>query len=157
MTAVGGSPLSPMQATAAYDKPPPPEQPLPPPPACAARALAVPPTLRRQNASRLTWPPDPISSWTYIALSPGELADYLRTFCARSISAREVAAFFADGSRAERGADGADGAASADGRPAYVEYARAWPHEIEEALSTADEPVAAIVHALGSLNRVTTR
>jgi hypothetical protein len=134
---------SPTHVALIYDKPPPPLCTSLPPPLCA-RALA-PPILRRQNASRFAWPPDPMSSWTYILLSPDELADCLRTVCARAISAREVATFFAE-HLASAAADASD-----ESRPAYVEYARAWPHEIEEALSKPDELIAAIVRTVGSL------
>lgn len=70
--------------------PQPPNAPLEPP-MLAGRG---PPMLRRQNASRFSWPPDPQQEWTYIALAPAELAARCDTVLARPTTVREVAELF---------------------------------------------------------------
>ena len=69
----------------------PPPQMAPEPPMLAGRG---PPMLRRQNASRFSWPPDAMQEWTYIAMTPTDLAAQCETALNRPTTALEVAEFF---------------------------------------------------------------
>jgi len=80
----------------------------------------APPSLRRQNASRFSWPPDPHQEWCYIALSPVELAEQCGRVLGRDTHPVEVAELFCS---MEAG----------DSR-AYAAYAARWRDELEELL-----------------------
>lgn len=109
--------LSRRPTVAAFDKAPP-DSPRPREP-CHGAALR-PPVLRRQNASRFSWPPDASNHWTYISFSPDEFSRQLRLVRAQHVSAHEVARFF-------------DAYIPSDvsGPAAYCEYARGWRSEIQ--------------------------
>ena len=79
-----------------------------------------PPLLRRQQASRFQWPPDPIQEWTYIVLPPCELAGTCERTLDRPTTALEVAEFFASPRAASS--------------TAYTAYATRWRHEIDAIL-----------------------
>ena len=84
------------------------------------RRLAPPP-LRRQNASRLSWPPDPRQEWCYICLPPVALAEQVERVLSRPTSARDVAEFFCSPEAAES--------------RAYATYAARYHAEIHALLS----------------------
>lgn len=89
-------------------------------PACAPPLLAPPP-LRRQNASRFSWPPDVHQEWCYISLSPADLVEQCERVLSLSISEREVAEVFCCESAADA--------------PAYLAYATRYRAELAEILS----------------------
>lgn len=83
----------------------------------AGASGAAPPMLRRQNASRFSWPPDSQQEWCYISLSPREFAEHATRVLGETMSAAAVAAFFASH--------------EADSR-AYAAYAERWRSELDE-------------------------
>ena len=56
--------------------------------------LAGPPMLRRQNASRFSWPPDCEQEWTYICLSPADFVEQARNTLGEELTEEQVARFF---------------------------------------------------------------
>ena len=92
-----------------------------PPPACAPPGRAAPPPLRRQNASRFSWPPDPQQAWCYISLPPSELARQCSVVLDRPTTALEVAELFGSAERL------------AESR-AYAAYASRYRRELDELL-----------------------
>ena len=78
-----------------------------------------PPMLQRQNASRFSWPPDSGQEWTYILLSPVELAKNATRVLGMQLTALDVACFFAR----------ADAAVSR----AYAAYSSRWRRELDDA------------------------
>jgi hypothetical protein len=88
---------------AAQQQPPPQ---MPPDVASGPPMLApVPPMLRRQNASRFAWPPDPMQEWTYIGLTPVELSEQCERVLSRVVSPLAVAKLFADNAGQSRAYD----------------------------------------------------
>jgi len=85
-----------------------------------ACARPTPPPLRRQNASRFSWPPDPHQEWCYIALSPVELAEQCWRVLDRQTHPVEVAELFCSMEAGES--------------RAYAAYAARWREEIEALL-----------------------
>lgn len=66
-------------------------------PVCLAPPSAArprPPPLRRQPASRFSWPPDADAEWCYINLPPAEMAIRCEEVLGRPTTALEVAQFF---------------------------------------------------------------
>ena len=82
---------------------------------------SAPPALRRQNASRFSWPPDAAQEWCYIGLSPAELAEQCGRVLSRITTAREVAEFFMAPEAAES--------------RAYCNYAARYREELDALLS----------------------
>jgi len=81
----------------------------------------APPPLRRQNASRFSWPPDSRQEWCYIYLPPADLAQQVERVLSRPTSARDVAEFFCSPEAAES--------------RAYAAYAAKYHAEIHALLS----------------------
>ena len=52
--------------------------------------LRMPPPLRRQNASRFSWPPDRQQEWLYIRLSPAEFVEQAAFSLGLQLSVRQV-------------------------------------------------------------------
>jgi hypothetical protein len=80
---------------------------------------AGPPMLRRQNASRFSWPPDAQQEWTYIAMSPEQIVEQAARLLEITLTVEQVCSFF------QR--------ASGDSR-AYCAYASRWRVQLEEVL-----------------------
>ena len=98
------------------------QQPPPPPPSDSYTTpppLRGPPMLRRQNASRFSWPPDAQQEWTYIAMSPEEIVAQAARLLDVTLTVAEVCTFF------QR--------SSGDSR-AYCAYASRWRVQLEEVL-----------------------
>ena len=76
-----------------------------------------PPPLRRQNASRFSWEPDPKQEWCYIGLSPIEFSKNCTRVLKKDVSAQTIAEFF-------------NGPGAAKSR-AYAQYAARWRPEID--------------------------
>ena len=79
----------------------------------------LPPPLRRQNASRFSWPPDRNAEWCYIRFSPTEFVEQAAFSLGMQLSVRQVSEFFA---------------AEAQDCAAYARYAARWREEIDAAL-----------------------
>jgi hypothetical protein len=88
-------------------------------------AAPVPPPLRRQNASRFSWPPDSQQEWCYIGLSPTELAAQCERVLGRPTAAREVAELFTSPAAAES--------------RAYAVYRERYHDEIDQILNGMSE------------------
>jgi len=99
---------------------PPPQMP-PAAPGSPPMLASAPPALRRQNASRFSWPPDAAQEWCYIGLSPAELAEQCGRVLSRITTAREVAEFFMAPEAAES--------------RAYCNYAARYREELDALLS----------------------
>ena len=82
---------------------------------------AVPPMLRRQNASRFSWPPDSHQEWCYIGFSPQEFADQAVRLLEVSLTVQQVVEFFQT---------------RADESRAYGAYYSRWREVMEEVSST---------------------
>lgn len=93
----------------------------PPPVGWGPGGLAMPPPLRRQNASRFTWPPDNVQEWTYIRFSPAELCEQAAFSLDLQLSVQQVSEFFS----AE--------ASSSRRSPAHAAYAERWRDELSAA------------------------
>ncbi|KAL1514910.1 hypothetical protein AB1Y20_003990 [Prymnesium parvum] len=98
----------------------------PPPPAptlsCTPPSSQRPvePMLRRQNASRFSWPPDPHQVFAYISLSPQDLSDRAASLLGLSLTIQQVSSLILR--KAE------------DSRfPAYSAYVARWRMQLEEA------------------------
>ena len=96
----------------------------PPPPDPAAYSTppplrVAPPMLRRQNASRFSWPPDAHQEWTYIAMSPQQIVEQAARLLGEHITVEQVCSFF----RRRAG----------DSR-AYHAYSTRWSQQLEEVL-----------------------
>ena len=81
------------------------------------KPVALPPPLRRQNASRFMWPPDRSTAWCYISISPIEMVEQAERIAQRPVSLQEVKQVFTT-------PDAADA-------PAYVAYVQRWWPEFE--------------------------
>lgn len=57
-------------------------------------ASGAPPPLRRQNASRFSWPPDTQQEWCYINLPPPDLALQCERVLGRRTTLHEIAELF---------------------------------------------------------------
>ena len=79
---------------------------------------AAPPMLRRQNASRFSWPPDAQQEWCYIALSPEELVNQAGRILGLALTVQQVCEFFRT---------------KADESHAYHAYATRWQAQLDEA------------------------
>ena len=82
----------------------------------------VAPMLRRQNASRFAWPPDPNDDWTYIRFSPEQFCEQAAFSLELELSVRQVAEFFL---------------AEASNSAAYASYVARWRGELEACLRLA--------------------
>ena len=54
------------------------------------RTSLVPPPLRRQNASRFSWPPDAQQAWCYIVLSPEEFVHQASSLLGIELNVHQV-------------------------------------------------------------------
>ena len=52
------------------------------------------PCLKRQNASKFSWPPDPVQSWTYISMSPDKISSFALKLLNITVSTEMVIEFF---------------------------------------------------------------
>jgi len=80
----------------------------------------MPPPLRRQNASRFSWPPDRNAEWCYIRFSPAEFVEQASFSLGIQLSVRQVCEFFE---------------AEARDCVAYARYAARWRAELDAALA----------------------
>jgi len=76
---------------------------------------SLPPGICRQNASCLSWPPDPIEDWVYRQLSPVQITEALRATTDEEVALNTVCDLFL--------------------RPPYRAYADNWRDELEEGRS----------------------
>eukprot|EP00966_Prymnesium_polylepis_P020412 469847-Prymnesium_polylepis.2 len=97
--------LSAAATASSYDTPPP--------------LRAAPPMLRRQNASRFSWPPDEHQEWTYIMLSPEEIVEQAARLLGATVTVEEVCQLFLRRASVSR---------------AYGAYAHRWRSQLEEVL-----------------------
>ena len=79
----------------------------------------MPPPLRRQHASRFSWPPDRQQEWVYMRLSPVEFVEQASFSLDLQLTVRQVCELFV---------------AEEQGSAAYARYAVMWRAEIDAGL-----------------------
>lgn len=81
--------------------------------------MLVPPPLRRQCASRFSWPPDRAQEWVYIRLSPADFVEFARFSLGVQLTVRQVCELFV---------------AESPHSAAYARYAVRWRAELDAGL-----------------------